>query len=98
MADTAKAVILRRLVDEGHSEGYGALVHLTALMEINPDEMMPETVQERHEWSGHFKGLRSALACVAMQERKLRPRKAAEVVGGHIAEAIKDLIRFEESG
>ena len=43
MPECGKVVILKRLADLGYTEGYGALVHLIALMGPDAEELRPES-------------------------------------------------------
>lgn len=97
MAEEAKAVIIKRLTDQGYTSGYGTLLFLTAYLGADPESLEPENAEERFEWRGHFRGLRAALACLAMHERQLEADAAATVVGWHIADAIEDLDHSGES-
>ena len=80
MIETDKPTLLRRLADDGFSEGYGSLLFLTALVGTDAEALDPETDEERSEWRGHLRGLRSALVCLAMHDTKLSPAVAAAVV------------------
>ncbi|SRR2546423_12556436 len=93
MAETAKASIIERAVQEGHTESYGALLHLVAVMGTDPNALDPETEEERNAWSHHFEGLRAGLHCLAMYELKVRPEPAALVVDGDIKNAVDELER-----
>jgi hypothetical protein len=91
MAEKAKDRILKRVVEEGHTDSYGTLLYTAAVMGFDAMELGPESSFELTTWTGHFEGLRSSLLCLAMYERKLGPEKAAEVVNQHIEDAIDDL-------
>jgi hypothetical protein len=91
MADEAKAAIIGRLLDQGYTTSYGTLIHLTALMGPDPEALEPQDDEERYEWRGHYKGLRAALACLAMHEKAVGPESAAALVGHHVTEAITEL-------
>jgi hypothetical protein len=68
---SAKEMILQASAGQGHTDSYGALLHLTALMSLDPYVPTPESDEERANWQGHGNGLRSALLCLAMHEREL---------------------------
>lgn len=90
-ADDPKVGILKRLAEQGHSFGYGEVLILTARLGTDVEPLEPETDEERHEWRGHLQGLRSALHCLVMHERKVGPESAAFIVNGHISEAVTEL-------
>ncbi|OLE21184.1 MAG: hypothetical protein AUG49_22680 [Catenulispora sp. 13_1_20CM_3_70_7] len=98
MADSKKTATLKRVMAEGHTGSYGTLLHLTAVMGSDPEKLEPESIRERIEWCGHFKGLKAALLCLAMYERKLDPNSAARIVNQHIREAMKDLEQGDGTG
>lgn len=87
----AKATILQRIKSQGLSGGYGELLCLIALMESDPEDLTPESEEERHEWRGHFSGLRAALACLAMYELNIGPEPAADIINEHITQAVSDM-------
>ncbi|SRR2546423_806885 len=87
MGDTPKFRILALAKPLDLSESYGALLHLTALMESDPATLVPESEEEQMDWQGHLRGLHAALRCLVMQERQCRPHRAAAIVDKHIAEA-----------
>lgn len=86
-ADGPKAAICRQIMNEGFSESYALLIHLLALMGSDPVALEPENDEELAEWRGHLKGLRAALFCLAMHERRIGPESAALVVKLHIETA-----------
>ena len=90
-SESAKASILSRAVEEGHTDSYGVLLHLVAVMGPEPRDLDPRTEQELTEWGGHFGGLKAALHCLAMHEQKLGPDAAATTVDQHIKDAMHDL-------
>ena len=100
MCESAKASILNRFMQDGHTYGYGALLHLIALMELDPKAPKPQSDEERANWQGHLEGLRAALLCLAMQERTLDPASAAMVVDEQLelARAALRPLRDEEDG
>ncbi|MBS2547446.1 hypothetical protein KGQ19_11240 [Catenulispora sp. NL8] len=69
------------------------LLHLVAVMGREPKALNPRTEKELAEWSGHFRGLKSALLCLVMHERKVEPSSAALVVYRHVKSATDDLDR-----
>ncbi|MEY9895749.1 hypothetical protein ABIA35_008088 [Catenulispora sp. MAP12-49] len=91
MAKSTKDRILKRVLEEGHTDSYGTLLYTAAVMGSDAIELGPDSSVELTTWSGHLEGLRSALLCLAMYERKFGPEKAAEVVNKHIEDAIDDL-------
>lgn len=91
MAESAKDKILKRVTEEGHTDSYGTLLYLAAVMGFDALAIGPETTLELTTWSGHFEGLRASLLCLAMYERQLAPESAAEAVDRHILDAIDDL-------
>lgn len=93
MAETAKALIVNRALQDGYTDSYGTLLHLVAVMGLNPTELKPQTERELIEWGGHFEGLRAALHCLAMHEQSIDPELAAQVVHGQITDAIDVLKR-----
>jgi hypothetical protein len=93
MAETAKTSIINLAIQEGHTESYGALLHLVAVMGTDPNALGPETEEERTAWGHHFDGLRAALLCLTMHELKLVPDSAALVVDRLIKSAIDELDR-----
>lgn len=93
MAENRKAAILNRVVEEGYTDSYGALLYLTAIMSADPKSLRPRTDVELASWGGHFGGLRASLLCLVMHEKELEPDAAASVVEAHISGAIEDLSR-----
>lgn len=91
MAEHAKNKILRRVNEEGHTESYGTLLYLAAVMGLDPTALGPANSLEFTAWAGHLDGLRSSLLCLAMYERQLGPEEVAEVVDQHILDAMNDL-------
>ena len=91
--ESTKASILSRVVQEGHTDSYGVVLHLVAVMGTEPKALNPRTEREHAEWSGHFRGLKAALLCLVMHEQKVKPASAAMVVSRHIKNAIEDLDR-----
>lgn len=91
MADHAKDKILKRVNEEGHTDSYGTLLYLAAVMGFDPMALGPDSSLELASWSGHLDGLRSSLLCLAMYERQIGPEKAAEIVDQHILDAVDDL-------
>lgn len=91
MAEHAKDKIFKRVNEEGHTDSYGTLLYLAAVMDCDPMALSPDSALELATWSGHLDGLRSSLLCLAMYERRIGPEKAAEVVDQHILDAIDDL-------
>lgn len=88
MAESAKAATLKRVMEEGHSGGYGTLLHLTAVISLGPDAFHSTHGEELSEWCGHFKGLKAALLCLAMYERQFHPEEAALAVNRHLDAAM----------
>jgi hypothetical protein len=86
-ADGAKAEIRRQITDEGFSESYALLIHLLALVGFDPVALEPESDEELAEWRGHLTGLRAALFCLVMHERRIGPESAALVVKLHVEKA-----------
>ena len=91
MSERVKASIVNVVTEQGHTDSYGILVHAVALLGLDPEALAPESDEERAEWSGHARGLRSALHCLAMHEKKVGPESAALIVDQQIAQAIKSL-------
>lgn len=91
MAEQAKNKILKRVNEEGHTDSYGTLLYLAAVMGSDPKALSPTSLLEFTRWSGHLDGLRSSLLCLAMYERQLGPEEAAEVVDLHVLDAMDDL-------
>ncbi|WP_370382358.1 hypothetical protein [Catenulispora sp. GAS73] len=69
------------------SDSYGALLHLTALMDSDPRTLVPKSEEERLSWEGHMLGLVSALHCVAMHEQQWEPHIASEIVDSLLNQA-----------
>lgn len=90
MAESGKAATLGRVLEEGYTESYGTLLHLTAVMG-SAKALHATTNEERIEWRGHFNGLKAALLCLAMHERQITPKEAALAVCRHIEDAMDDL-------
>lgn len=88
MADSTKDKILQRVRQEGHTDSYGMLLHLAAVMDFDSMPLGSASSLELATWSGHLDGLRASLLCLAMYERKLAPEEAAAVVDNHITEAV----------
>jgi hypothetical protein len=86
-AGAAKSALLRRLEGDGFSEGYGSLLFLATLLGTDAEDLRPKNDEERFEWRGHLRGLRAALACLAIHDASLTPGEAAAVVEEHLAEA-----------
>jgi hypothetical protein len=84
MSDGGKAAICKQITDEGYSEGYALVVHLLALMGPDLTGLGPESLEELAEWRGHLKGLRAALFCIVMHERRIGPESAALIVKQHV--------------
>ncbi|WP_194890896.1 hypothetical protein [Catenulispora pinisilvae] len=91
MAESGKTATLKRVMEEGHTGGYGTLLHLTAILWLGPEAFYSTYGEELTEWCGHFKGLKAALLCLAMYERQLGPEEAAMAVDRHIEAAMDDL-------
>lgn len=91
MADGPKAAILKRLMGEGYSSSYGELVCVAARLGMDVESLEPDSDEERYEWRGYLRGLRSALHCLAMHERTIGPDSAAFIVNGQISEAVTEL-------
>jgi membrane associated rhomboid family serine protease len=91
MAGNAKDMILKRVREEGHTDSYGMLLYMVAVMGFDPMTLGPHSPVELTSWSGHLDGLRASLLCLAMYERKLGPEGAAEVVDTHIMDALDRL-------
>lgn len=91
MADSAKDKILEKITEQGHTDSYGMLLYLAAVMGNDPVALGPDSSVELNTWSGHLDGLRASLLCLAIYERRLTPEKAAEVVDQHILAAMNDL-------
>jgi hypothetical protein len=98
MAESTKDRILKRVVEEGHTDSYGTLLYTAAVMGFDAMALGPNSSIELTTWSGHLEGLRSSLLCLAMYERRLGPEKAAEVVNQHIEDAIDDLTPGTDAG
>lgn len=84
MADTPKSRIFALATTLDLTESYGALLHMTAVMDSDPNTLQPKTEEERTVWDGHILGLISALHCVAMHEQGFEPEVAAEIVDSHL--------------
>jgi hypothetical protein len=95
---SAKEMILQASAGQGHTNSYGALLHLTALMSLDPYVPTPESDEERANWQGHGNGLRSALLCLAMHERELGPEDAVAVVDDQLTQAHAVLESFRPIG
>lgn len=91
MTERAKTTVIHRLSTAGYSSSYGALVYTVALLGTNPGQLELASDEEQHEWLGYRKGLRAALACLAMHEKGLDPATVATTVGQHLFEAHLDL-------
>ena len=96
----SKALINKIVAEQGHTDGYGALLHLVVLMELDPEIPKPRSNEERANWQGHLEGLRAALLCLAMHECTLGPESAAIVVGEQLEQARAELqrLRREKAG
>jgi hypothetical protein len=90
VSEHVKEIITKRLTAAGFSESYGAVVHLLALMKSDPTTLQAEHGVELAVWRGHFEGLRSALHCMVMVEKKTGPKSTARIVSEHLAEALAD--------
>ncbi|WP_194904515.1 hypothetical protein [Catenulispora rubra] len=93
MVQRVKASTLDRVMEEGYTESYGALVYLAAVIGTDPESLCPSGIEERLAWGGHLKGLRAALLCLAMHERGIGPEAAALAVSHHLEDATSDLER-----
>lgn len=91
MTQSGRTATLNRVREEGYTDSYGALLHLTAVVGSDPDALKPVSAEEQAEWRGHIKGLRAALVCLAMHERHAEPEAVALVVDRHIEDAVEDL-------
>lgn len=98
MTDTPKTKITKIALDQGHSESYGLLLHHTALLGPDPQDLEPESDEEHTEWWGYFKGLRSALFCLVMHEKQLDAEAAVLVVNQHLGQAMDVLRQFRADG
>jgi len=98
--ERGKNLISKAVVEQGHTDGYGALLHLVGLMELDPETPKPRSDEERANWQGHFEGLRAALLCLTMHERELDPESAAVAVDEQLelARAALERLRREEDG
>ena len=90
----SKALINKAVADQGHTDGYGALLHLVVLMQLDPEIPKPRSDEERANWQGHLEGLRAALLCLAMHERTLDPESAARAVEEQVEQARAELGRL----
>lgn len=88
MADSKKTATLNRVMEEGYTSSYGTLLHLTASMGPEAKRLRPNSALELAVWHGHFTGLRAALLCLAMHERQLASKAAAQVVRRHLDDAM----------
>lgn len=98
MAERAKQKILKRVNEEGHTDSYGMLLYLAAVMDFDPMALGPDSSAELTTWSGHFDGLRASLLWLAMFERKIGPEDAAKVVDRHITSAVDEVAHGGSSG
>ena len=89
MAESGKAATLGRVMEEGYTDSYGALLHLTAVMVSEPKALHSTNDEELIEWRGHFHGLKAALLCLAMHEKQITPKDAALAVIRHIEDAME---------
>lgn len=96
MAQSGRTATLHRVMEEGYTDSYGALLYLTAVMGSDADALAPASAGEENEWRGHLKGLRAALLCLAMHERRAEPEEVALVVGRHIEDAM-DGLKYRDS-
>jgi len=83
---TPKSHILALATSLDLSASYGALLHMTAVLDSEP-RTPAKTEEERTTWDGHILGLISALHCVAMQEQHFAPEAAAEIVDSQLSQA-----------
>ena len=95
---STKELILKVVAGQGHTSSYGALLYLATLMSLGPHVPPPESDEERANWQGHRSGLRSALVCLAMHERKLGPKEAVVVVVDQLAQACATFESFRAMG
>ena len=93
MAETARASIIGQAVELGHTESYGVLLHLVAVMSSHDNALNPETEEEHTAWAHHFEGLRAALLCLTMYELKVDPDEASLIVDGRVRNAVDELDR-----
>lgn len=98
MADNAKSLILNAVVGQGHSTSYGALLHKASLLGLEPNALEPESDEELAEWRGYFEGLRAALGCLVMHERRIEPELAPGVVDDQLTFATGVLERLRATG
>jgi hypothetical protein len=98
MTDDAKSLITDEVVKEGHSASYGELLYMVSLLGPDPVLLGPDSEEELVEWRGYSKGLRSALTCLAMYERRMEPEPAVLVVGAQVAHAVDILGRLRGHG
>lgn len=89
-----KALIYTAVAEQGYTAGYGALLHLFVLMQLDPEIPKPRSDEERVNWQGHLEGLRAALLCLAMHERTLDPESAARAVDQQVEQARAELERL----
>lgn len=98
MAESAKAATLKRVMEEGHSGGYGTLLQLTAVISLGPEAFYSTHGEELSEWCAYFRGLKSALLCLAMYERRISPQEAALAVNRHLDAAMDAIEHRAEAG
>ena len=88
---TMDEIVKERIFDlagrHGLSESYGALLHLVALMDSDGGPLVPSSEEEGTSWDGYWRGLISALLCVAMHEQQSAPAVAGMVVRALLDEA-----------
>lgn len=98
MSEPAKAAICNSVVGQGHTDSYGALLYLVALMGTDSTALEPESDEELANWEGHFSGLRAALVCLAGHERKIGPTSAVAVIERQLEDAMDALKRYDSGG
>jgi hypothetical protein len=87
MTKTSKARILGLAKRVDLSDGFGALLHMTALMVSDAKTLVPYTEEERFAWGGHLDGLHAALLCLVRHEQQCDPEVAAEIVDSLLSRA-----------
>ncbi|MBS2545408.1 recombinase family protein [Catenulispora sp. NL8] len=83
----AKARILALVETADLSDGFGALLHMAAVLGSDSKTLVPKTEEERFAWAGHMDGLHAALMCLARHEQQQAPEVAAQIVDSLMGQA-----------
>ena len=88
MTESAKDQIPEEVNEEGHTDNCGTLLRTAAVMGFGPTALGPKIPIRHTTRKEQFDSSRASLLCLAMDEPRLVPEKAATVVNQHLVYAI----------